>query len=128
MIQTETDAPAADALAVAACLFRGVGDPSRLAILRHLALGEHRVVDLTTHLGLAQSTVSQHLSCLRDCGLVVSRAHGRASVFTLAQPAATLELLAAAERLLELTGDAVALCPTYGTSGARAGRTTEPAR
>ena len=35
-------------------------------------------------------------------------------MFTLTQPRATLELLAAAERLLGLTGDAVALCPVYG--------------
>ena len=55
------------ALTAAACLFHGFSDPSRLTILQHLALGEHRVVDLTQHLGLAQSTVSKHLSCLRDC-------------------------------------------------------------
>ncbi len=104
----------AGALAVAACLFHGFGDASRLAIVRHLALGEHRVVDLTEHLGLAQSTVSKHLACLRDCGLVESRPEGRASVFRLTHPEATLELLSAAERLLGLTGDAVALCPVYG--------------
>ena len=56
----------------AACLFRGMSDPSRVAILRHLLLGEHKVADLTAHLGLAQSTVSKHLACLRDCGLVDS--------------------------------------------------------
>ncbi|MBI9113656.1 ArsR/SmtB family transcription factor [Sanguibacter suaedae] len=100
------------ALENAASLFRALGDPSRLSILRHLALGEHRVVDLTAHLGLAQSTVSKHLACLRDCGLVVSRAEGRASVFRLAHPAATAGLLAAAEHALALTGDAVTLCPT----------------
>ncbi|GAB3838627.1 DNA-binding transcriptional ArsR family regulator [Kribbella italica] len=104
----------AAALSVAACLFNGFSDASRLAIVRHLALGEHRVVDLTEHLGLAQSTVSKHLACLRDCGLVESRPVGRASVFTLTHPEATLELLSAAERLLGLTGDAVALCPNYG--------------
>jgi DNA-binding transcriptional ArsR family regulator len=103
-----------DGLAVAGCLFRGFGDGSRLAIVRQLALGEQRVVDLTEHLGLAQSTVSKHLACLRDCGLVESRAQGRASMFRLTHPEATLELLAAAERLLGLTGDAVALCPNYG--------------
>jgi DNA-binding transcriptional ArsR family regulator len=103
------------ALSVAACLFHGFSDPSRLAIVRHLALGEHRVVDLTAHLGLAQSTVSKHLACLRDCGLVESRPQGRASLFHLTHPEATLELLSAAERLLGLTGDAVALCPNYGT-------------
>ena len=112
------DAPVDEskALTAAACLFHGFSDPSRMAILRHLALGEHRVVDLTAHLGLAQSTVSKHLACLRDCGLVSSRPQGRASVFSLNHIDAVMELFAAAERLLSLTGDAVVICPTYGTS------------
>jgi len=102
------------ALTAAACLFHGFSDPSRLAILLHLSLGEHRVVELTAHLGLAQSTVSKHLACLKDCGLVTSRPVGRASVFSLAHPEAVAELLAATESLLALTGDAVALCANYG--------------
>ena len=110
---------AADAdLAAAVCLFRGLADPARLAIVRHLALGEHRVVDLTAHLGLAQSTVSGHLACLRDCGLVVARAEGRASHYSLARPE-LLDLLAAAERLLAATGQATGLCPTCATEPAR---------
>ncbi|MGH8892469.1 MAG: ArsR/SmtB family transcription factor [Actinomycetes bacterium] len=100
------------ALSSAAGLFRSLGDPARLAILRHLALGEHRVVDLTAHLGLAQSTVSGHLACLRDCGLVTSRPRGRASVYALAEEHDLFDLLAAAERLLAATGYAVELCPT----------------
>ena len=114
---TGADAPVDEvaALRAAACLFHGLSDPSRLAILRHLALGEHRVVDLTAHLGLAQSTVSKHLACLKDCGLVTSRPQGRASLFALAHPEAVVDLLAAAEQLLALTGDAVTLCPTHGT-------------
>lgn len=104
----------AAALSAAACLFRALGDPSRLAILRHLALGEHRVVELTAHLRLAQSTVSKHLSCLRDCGLVTSRPQGRASMFSLTQPDRVLEVLGAAEGLLAATGDAVTLCPNTG--------------
>lgn len=101
---------------VAVCLFRSLADPARLAILQHLALGEHRVVELTAHLGLAQSTVSGHLACLRDCGLVEYRPKGRSSVYSLArQPRPELlDLLAAAERVLAATGSAVALCPTYG--------------
>lgn len=109
----------ASGLAPAASLFHGFSDPSRLSILRHLALGEHRVVDLTEHLGLAQSTVSKHLACLKGCGLVTSRPQGRASVFSLTHPEAVMELFAAAERLLDLTGDAVALCPTYGSDSAK---------
>ena len=102
--------------AEAVCLFRSLADPARLQIVRHLALGEHRVVDLTAHLGLAQSTVSAHLACLRDCGLAASRPVGRASLWSLAAQPELMALLAAAERLLTVTGDAVALCPTYGTA------------
>jgi DNA-binding transcriptional ArsR family regulator len=97
----------------AAALFRSLGDASRLAILRRLAAGEARVVDLTVVLGLAQSTVSKHLACLRDCGLVEVRPLGRSSVFRLAQPSLAA-LLGAAEQVLAATGSAVALCPTYG--------------
>lgn len=105
----------AESLAAAACLFRGFSDPSRIAILRHLALGEHRVVDLTAHIGLAQSTVSKHLTCLRDCGLVTARPEGRATVYSLNHAGALMDVWSAAERLLELTGDRVTLCATYGT-------------
>lgn len=96
----------------AVSLFRSLADPARLTILRHLALGEHRVVDLTAHLGLAQSTTSAHLACLRDCGLVSARTVGRSSVYSLAVPTELMGVLAAAERLLAATGDAVVLCPT----------------
>lgn len=101
-------------LAGAAALFRSLGDANRLAILQHLTLGEHRVVDLTAHLGLAQSTVSQHLACLRDCGLVTTRPQGRAVLYGLASPD-VLEVLTAAEQVLTRTGDAVVLCPVRAT-------------
>jgi ArsR family transcriptional regulator, cadmium/lead-responsive transcriptional repressor len=100
-------------LAPAAALFRSLGDPARLAIVQRLAGGPARVTDLTRALGLAQSTVSKHLACLRECRLVIVQPVGRASVYSLAQPA-LLELLAAAEDLLAATGEAVALCPVYG--------------
>ena len=106
-------------LSVAACMFRSLGDPARLAILRRLAVGEHNVKGLTVHLGLAQSTVSAHLACLRDCGLVSFRAQGRATMWSLAASGEVLGVLAAAERLLAATGDAVALCPTYGEKAHR---------
>lgn len=101
-------------MTAAVCLFRSLADPARLAIVGHLALGEHRVVDLTAHLGLAQSTVSGHLASLRDCGLVTARAEGRSSLYSLARPE-LLDLFAAAERLLGATGEAVRLRPTYGS-------------
>ncbi|MFJ5900530.1 ArsR/SmtB family transcription factor [Streptomyces sp. NPDC093064] len=103
-----------EGLAPAAVLFRSLADPARLAIVRRLADGEARVVDLTGELGLAQSTVSKHLACLRECGLVDYRAEGRQSFYALSRPE-LLDLLAAAEALLAATGEAVALCPNYAT-------------
>ena len=85
-----------------------------MAIVAHLALGEHRVVELVAHLGLAQSTVSAHLKCLLDCGMVAVRAQGRASVYSLAVAPQVLAVLTAAEGLLAATGDAVTLCPRFG--------------
>ena len=101
-------------LAPAAALFRSLGDPVRLMIVRRLAAGPARVTDLVSEVGLAQSTVSKHLACLRDCGLVTSEPAGRASVFRLAQPALA-DMLATAETVLAATGNAVALCPVWGT-------------
>uniref|UniRef100_UPI00404B4564 ArsR/SmtB family transcription factor n=1 Tax=Georgenia sp. M64 TaxID=3120520 RepID=UPI00404B4564 len=117
----ETGAVDPAALAPAAALFHGLSDPARLAILQHLTMGEHRVRDLTEHLGLAQSTVSAHLACLRDCGLVTSHPEGRASMFTLTTAPELLAVLATAEQLLASTGYAVELCPNYGI-----GATTTP--
>ncbi len=99
-------------LAVAAKLFRGFSDPTRLAIIRLLAGGELRVTDLVGALGCSQSNVSGHLSCLRECGLVDVRAEGRQSFYRLAVPE-TLTLLAAAEDILAATGSRIALCPRY---------------
>jgi len=87
--------------------------------VRRLAQGEARVADLVEQLGLAQSTVSKHVACLRDCHLVDGRPEGRQVFYSLARPE-LLDLLASAEVLLAATGSAVALCPNYGTDSTTA--------
>lgn len=119
MIGTNDDAKLAEVTAdpatAAACLFHGFGDRSRVAIVqRLLAVGEQRVVDLTAHIGLAQSTVSRHLACLADCGVVAVTPRGRASSYSLVHPRETLALLTASEALLAATGNAVVLCSNHG--------------
>ncbi len=99
----------------AASLFRSLGDTSRLLIVQHLMLGDHKVVELTEHLGLAQSTVSAHLRCLLGCGMVEVRPEGRSSYYRLTAPTELRNLLQAAEYLLAETGEAVALCQTSGS-------------
>ncbi len=100
-------------VSAAVSLFHSLADPSRLTILRRLGQGEVRVRDLTDELGLAQSTVSEHVACLRDCGLVVARAEGRQNFYSVAVPE-VIDLLEAAEQLLAETGYQVDLCASYG--------------
>ncbi|MBB6171723.1 DNA-binding transcriptional ArsR family regulator [Nocardiopsis mwathae] len=114
-------------LAPAAALFHSLSDPVRLAIVQRLTRGEARVADLTSELGLAQSTVSKHLACLRDCGLVDFRPEGRQSFYHFDRPE-LLDLLRSAERLLAATGDAVVLCPVYGPEADPAPEAEEDAR
>src|SRR5437867_11019525 len=58
-------------------LFRGFADPSRLSILLVLRDGALTVGEIVAATELGQSNVSNHLSCLKDCGLVVSTQEGR---------------------------------------------------
>jgi ArsR family transcriptional regulator len=97
----------------AAALFRSLADETRLRIVARLAAGEARVVDLTGELGLAQSTVSKHLACLRGCGLVDYRTQGRQSFYALSRPE-LMDLLRAAEGVLAATGAAAAPCQASG--------------
>ena len=78
------DLLAADALELRAKLFRGLGDPSRLAILDALVSGERNVQEIVGHTGLGQPNVSNHLRCLLDCGLVSRRSEGRFVRYRLA--------------------------------------------
>jgi DNA-binding transcriptional ArsR family regulator len=107
-----TSAAAVSDVAVAAKLFRGLADPTRLEILLALQSGEQRVVDLTARLGTSQANVSGHLACLKDCGLVADRAAGRANHYRLAQPALAT-LLRSTETLLAEVGHQVDLCANY---------------
>lgn len=99
-------------LGVGAKLFRSLGDPMRLAILEVLAGGERRVTDVVAAVGTSQANASAHLSCLKECGLILDRPQGRAVWYRLATPE-LFELLGAAETLLGSVGQQIALCPTY---------------
>lgn len=95
---------------LAARLFHGLSDPTRLSILLALLDGELPVRLIVDAVGTSQPNVSNHLACLRDCGLVVDRPGERRQVFyAIAQPA-VVELLRASERLLADNGHQVALC------------------
>lgn len=80
-------------------IFRALSEPSRLTLIHCLADGPHRVGELSSHLGLAQSTVSAHLALLKEAGLVAATPDGRATLYRLAHPGLD-DLLHAGERLV----------------------------
>ena len=99
---------------IAAALFHGFSERTRIAILLALLDGEKRVVDLLGELGGSQSNISGHLSCLKDCGLVTDRPEGRQTFYTVASKE-VVGVLRAAEKLLAVNGHAIEMCPRYGT-------------
>lgn len=67
-------------------VFKTLTDPTRIRILALLAREELAVQDLVTILGLAQSTVSRHLSILRDAGLLRDRREGTYAYYRFVPP------------------------------------------
>jgi DNA-binding transcriptional ArsR family regulator len=65
-------------------VFAALSDESRLRLVFALRHGELCVCQLIALLGLAPSTVSKHLSLLRDAGLVDARKEGRWVYYRLA--------------------------------------------
>ena len=93
-------------------LFRGFADPSRLSILEALLDQERTVSDLVETTGFTQPNVSNHLSCLRDCGLVTVRQQGRFSYYSLSDDRVA-KLLLLADELLADVAKGVYECTRY---------------
>ncbi|MDL1896030.1 winged helix-turn-helix transcriptional regulator [Anaerolineae bacterium CFX7] len=73
----------AQLIALEAKLFHGLADPSRLAILRALLDGPLTVNEIVARTGLSQSNTSNHLACLRGCGLTTTAQNGRFVLYAL---------------------------------------------
>ena len=58
--------------------------PARLKIICVLRTGEHSVQQLEEYVGVAQATLSQHLSLLKDRGILTSRRQGNFSLYRVA--------------------------------------------
>jgi len=93
-------------------LFRGFADPSRLSILQALRDSERTVSELVQSTGLTQPNVSNHLSCLRDCGLVSLRQQGRFAYYSLSDDRVA-KLLGLADELLADVARGVYECTRY---------------
>lgn len=67
-------------------LGRALADPTRRRILISLLDGPGFPARMAENLELTRSNVSNHLSCLRGCGLVVATYAGRQVRYELADP------------------------------------------
>ena len=96
---------------------RALAEPNRCEILLCLLDGPHYPTDLADHLGLTKANVSNHLACLRGCGLVVATQEGRRQRYELADP----RLAHALHDLQALGAEAGATaCPVEGDAMSRA--------
>ena len=64
-------------------VFKALGNPTRLTIVRTLMDGEHCVCDLVYAVGLGWSTTSKHLDVLRGAGVVSSDKRGQKIFYRL---------------------------------------------
>jgi ArsR family transcriptional regulator, cadmium/lead-responsive transcriptional repressor len=116
------EAPSRDQLL--AKYFRGLGDPTRLRVLRLLAEeSELAVGEIVARLALPQATVSTHLGCLRWCGFVTTRRAQRSVIYRIAD-ARVNELVALAAALLADNVNQVACCTTIDRLGDEGPRRT----
>ncbi len=60
--------------------------PTRLEVIDHLRAGEMSVTDLAKALQISQSNMSQHLSLMRQKGIVNTRKEGLNVYYRLANP------------------------------------------
>lgn len=97
-------------IALQAKLFRGLSDPSRLAIVEAVRPGPRSVGEIVEATGLGQSNVSNHLACLLECGLVAREQRGRHAFYRLADERVEA-LLALADALLAGVASGVGDCP-----------------
>lgn len=109
-------------------LGRAMADPTRSRILMTLLDGPAYTGELAEQLGLTRTNVSNHLACLRDCGIIFATPEGRRTRYDIADP----HLRQALDDLLDVTlavdADAPCLdpeCTVRGCDGAGDGTGAE---
>jgi ArsR family transcriptional regulator, cadmium/lead-responsive transcriptional repressor len=101
-----------DLLNLKAKLFNGFSDPSRLSILQSLTEGPRSVGEIVLQTGLSQPNTSNHLNCLRDCGLVSREQRGRYAFYGLSDERIGT-LLSLADAILAESARGVYECTNY---------------
>ncbi|WP_341976257.1 metalloregulator ArsR/SmtB family transcription factor [Microbacterium sp. LWO13-1.2] len=105
-------------------LGRAMADPTRSLILMTLIAGPSYPAVLSRTLDLTRSNVSNHLTCLRDCGIVIAEPEGRQTRYEIADPHLAAALTALVDVTLAVDENAPcmdAACAVPGCCGTDAG-------
>jgi DNA-binding transcriptional ArsR family regulator len=89
-----------------------LSDPTRARILLALREAPAYPADLADLLGVSRQSLSNHLACLRGCGLVAAAPEGRRTRYELADP-----------RLAHALGDLLGVVLAVDTAGCPADAT-----
>ena len=87
-------------------LGRAMADPTRSRILLSLLSEPGYPARLASDLGLSRTNVSNHLACLRGCGIVVAEPEGRRTRYEIAAPHLATALTALVETTLAVDENA----------------------
>ena len=102
-------------------LGRAMADPTRSRILLALLAGPSYPAVLSRDLGLSRSNVSNHLTCLRGCGIVVAEPEGRQTRYEVADPHLARALTALVDVTLAVDESVPCMDPNCGVEGCVAG-------
>lgn len=89
--------------------FRALGDRTRLQIVERLMEGPLTVSELTHELRIPQSNVSNHIACLRWCGMVASEPRGKWTYYSVKNPKIR-KIVALVRALVRANAEHVAAC------------------
>lgn len=98
-------------------LGRAMADPTRSRILLSLLEGPGYPAELARELQLTRTNVSNHLTCLRGCGIVVAELEGRRTRYEIADPHLAAALTALVDVTLAVDENAPCIDPACTVAG-----------
>lgn len=98
-------------------LGRAMADATRSRILLSLLEAPGYPAQLARDLGLSRTNVSNHLACLRGCGIVVSEPEGRKTRYEIADPHLATALTALINVTLAVDEDEPCIDPHCSVPG-----------
>lgn len=103
---------------------RAMADPTRSRILLAILDKPGYPAELAKELGLTRTNVSNHLTCLRGCGIVVAEPEGRQTRYEISDPHLALALTALVDLTLAVDESVPCIdpeCPVPGCCDTRGG-------